>query len=230
VGCSSSIQTHEQHSHIGSSSSTSVALTQASSSLVAASCLPTGSSDLSSIRDSPSFNIPIKCLCSPSLPPPHLAFKRKLDSDNSEIKFVYPHPVGPKLTGSQLKKKKAPCSRSLSAPIVLSSNSDDDFPIKREAKCQKTMKSTKIPVTKLMSIDEVIELSKFLTSFDIPAHSTCTYSFMITDDNWRRWQEAYPDKELTMQLLMKHEVIYTSLIDSALVTVNLLGSRFVGWR
>jgi hypothetical protein len=45
-----------------------------------------------------------------------------------------------------------------------------------------------------MSVNEVIELTKFLTSFDIPAHSTRAYKITIADNDWKRWQEGYPDK------------------------------------
>jgi hypothetical protein len=221
------LQAQESLAQTGSSRSASVA-SQASSSLATASRTSAWSPEHGSTTDPSSVNIPMKCSRSPSLPPPHLAFKRKVDSDDSEIEFVYPpHPVGPKPSRSRL-KKKTPRAGSSAAPIILSSDSDDDqAPIKREVKRQKTMRSAKIPVMKLMSVDEVIELTKFPTSFDIPAHVTRAYKITITDDDWKRWQEAYPDKELTMQSLMKHEVIHPSLI-SARATDNSLGSRFMG--
>jgi hypothetical protein len=205
------LQAQECLSRTGTSHSTSVA-SQPSSSLARASWTSIGSPDIANITSSPSVNVPIKRSRSPSFPPPHLAFKHRPDSDDSEVELVYPpRPVKPKSESGSRLKKKASGDGSSSTPIILSADSDEDPPVKRKTKRQKIKKSTKIPVTKLMSVDEVIELTKFPTSFDIPAHGTRAYKITIADDDWNRWQEAYPGKGLTMQSLMKHEVILRCL-------------------
>jgi hypothetical protein len=123
------LQAQKCLSQTGTSCSASVA-SQACSSLAWASWIFIGSPNIGNFTDFPSVNVPMKHSCSPSFPPPHLAFKHRLDSNDSEVELVYPpRPVKPKSSSSQL--KKASGDGSPSTPIVLSSDSEEDSPVKR---------------------------------------------------------------------------------------------------